>query len=80
MGKTTLIMKDRSKGDDVGNYRRIACINLVWKVLTGTPARKIYTFLAENNLISVKQMRCWKRFKGTKGHFIVDKVVTKNYK
>lgn len=32
--KTTLLMKDRSKKSEVGNYRPINCLNLPWKVIT----------------------------------------------
>ena len=34
-GRTTLIMKDKRKGALLGNYRPIACLNLLWKLLTG---------------------------------------------
>ena len=33
-GRTVLIMKDMSKGTVVGNYRPIACLPLMWKLLT----------------------------------------------
>ena len=29
------IQKDARKGNAVGNYRPIACFNLLWKLLTG---------------------------------------------
>ena len=34
-GRTILVMKDSKKGTEKGNYRPIACINLIWKLLTG---------------------------------------------
>ena len=33
-GRTVLIMNDKSKGTFVGNYRPIACLPLMWKLLT----------------------------------------------
>jgi hypothetical protein len=33
-GRTVLIQKDKSKGTVVGNYRPIACLPLMWKLLT----------------------------------------------
>ena len=33
--RTVLIQKDARKGNAVGNYRPIACLNLLWKLLTG---------------------------------------------
>ena len=33
--RTILVMKDSKKGTEVGNYRPIACLNLIWKLLTG---------------------------------------------
>ena len=33
--QTALIQKDVRKGNAVRNYRRIACLNLFWKLLTG---------------------------------------------
>ena len=32
-GKTILVMKDSKKGGEVGNYRPIVCLNLIWKLL-----------------------------------------------
>ena len=33
-GRTTLLMKDPTKGSEVSNYRPIACLNFLWKLLT----------------------------------------------
>ena len=33
-GRTVSIQKDPNKGNAVGNYRPIACLNLLWKLLT----------------------------------------------
>ena len=44
-GRTTLIMKDKTKGPVVGNYRPIACLNLLWKLLTGIMSDETYNHL-----------------------------------
>ena len=41
-GRTALIQKDPAKGRAVSNYRPIACLPLMWKLLTGIFADKIY--------------------------------------
>ena len=35
-GRTILVMKDSKKGTEVGNYRPIACLNLILKLLRKT--------------------------------------------
>ena len=79
-GKTTLIMKDRSKGSLVGNYRPIACLNLLWKLLTGIFAEKVYGHLSTNGLLPDQQKGCRKGTRGTKDHLSIDKAVLKNSK
>jgi hypothetical protein len=79
-GRTTLLMKDESKGPDVTNYRPIACLNLMWKLLTGIFANSIYTHLETNNLLPVEQKGCRKQSQGTKDHLAIDKTILKNCK
>merc|ERR1712059_155271 len=50
-GRTVLIQKDPAKGRAVSNYRPIACLPLMWKLLTGIFAEKIYDHLHRNNLL-----------------------------
>ena len=49
-GKTILVMKDSKKGTEVGNYKPIACLNLIWKLLTGIISDKTFDHLEENKL------------------------------
>ena len=45
-GKTTLVQKDPEKGNAVNNYCPVACLPLVWKLLTSVLAEKsMHTFL-----------------------------------
>ena len=39
--QTVLIQKDPTKGNTVGNYRPIACLKLLWKILTGIITDKL---------------------------------------
>ena len=79
-GRTTLIMKDSTKGIAVQNYRPITCLNLLWKLLTSIFAEKTYKHLLQNELLPVEQKGCRKDSKGTKDQLIIDKMVMKNCK
>ena len=46
---TVLIQKDERKGNAVGNYRPITCLNLLWKLLTGIINEKVYNYLNQQN-------------------------------
>ena len=80
VGRTVLLMKDPAKGNEVGNYRPIACLNIIWKILTGVFSEKTYEHLNENNLLPVEQKGCRKSSRGTKDHLTIDKLVLKNCK
>ena len=41
-GRTSLLQKDKSKGNVASNYRPITCLPLMWKLLTGVIADQIY--------------------------------------
>ena len=49
-GRTVLIQKDPAEGRIATNYRPIACLPLMWKLLTGIFAERIYDHLLENDL------------------------------
>lgn len=80
VGKTTLAQKDKSKGAEVGNYRPIACLNLLWKVLTGIFSEKTYQFLSDNDLLPAEQKGGRKRSQGTKDQLVIDKVILRHCK
>ena len=54
-GRTVLIMKDKSKGTVVGNYRPIACLPLMWKLLTIIFSEAMYGHLSSQELLSNEQ-------------------------
>ena len=76
-GRTVLIQKDPAKGKAVSNYRPIACLPLLWKLLTGIFADKLYDHLQGNNLLPDEQKGCRRNSRGTKDQLLIDKAVLK---
>ena len=79
-GRTVLIQKDPTKGRAVANYRPIACLPLMWKLLTGIFADKIYDHLHINNLLPDEQKGCRKQSRGTKDQLLIDREVLREAK
>ena len=48
-GRTSLLLKDKSKANVASNYRPIICLPLMWKLLTGVIADQIYAHLDHKN-------------------------------
>ena len=74
-GRTVLIQKDPAKGNVASNYRPLACLPLMWKLLTGIFADKVYDHLMDNNLLPAEQKGCRRRSRGTKDQLLIDKAV-----
>ena len=74
-GRTCLIQKDESKGNDVSNFRPIACFPLMWKLLIGILAEDVYTHLERKNPFPDEQKGCRHNSRGTKDQLMIDKVV-----
>ena len=49
--RTSLFMKDPAKGPVADNYRPIACLPMMWKLLTGIFVEIIYKHPDVNNLL-----------------------------
>ena len=79
-GRTVLIQKDSAKGTVASNYRPIACLPLMWKLLTGIFAEKIYDHLKVNNLLPDEQKGCRKGSRGTKDQLLIDKAILREVK
>ena len=77
-GRTVLIQKDLKKGTVASFYRPIACLPIMWKLLTGMFSEKIYDHLDEQNLLPDEQKGCRKRSRGTKDQLRIDKAITKD--
>lgn len=76
-GRTCLILKDRSEGGLVSNYRPITCSPLMWKLLTGTIGESVYSHL-EEKILPPEQKGSRKGCRGTKEQLMIDKMVMKN--
>ena len=79
-GRTVLFQKDPVKGRAVSNYRPIACLPMMWKLLTGIFADKIYDHLHANSLLIDEQKGCRKRSRGTKDQLLIDRAVLRDAK
>ena len=61
---TVLLIKDKVKGNAVGNYRPITCLPIMWKVLTGIIAEDLYQHLHQSSLLPDEQKGCRKESRG----------------
>ena len=77
-GRTVLIQKDKAKGRVASNYRPIACLPLMWKLLTGIFAEGLYQHLENTHSLPDEQKGCRKESRGTKDQLLIDKAVLKN--
>ena len=76
--RTVLIQKDPTKGIQANNYRLIACLPIMWKLLTGIMGEKLYQHLERNGLPADEQKGCRKGSRGTKDQLLVNKAILKN--
>ena len=79
-GRTILIQKDKENGKAASNYRPIICLSLIWKLLTGVIAEKVYGFLDTNLLLPQEQKRCRRKYRGTNDLLFIDKMILKEVK
>lgn len=49
------LQEDIIKGRSVGNYTPIACLSLLWKLLSGIIVDKVYKHLDEQHLLPEEQ-------------------------
>ena len=79
-GSTSLLQKDKSKGNVASNYRPIICLPLMWKLLTGLIADQIYAHLDQKKLLPEEQKGCMKGSRGTNDLLHIDRAVIKEVK
>ena len=79
-GKTSLLQKDKSKGNVASNYRPITCLPLMWKLLTGVIADQIYAHLDQEKLLPEEQKGYRKGSRGTNNLLYIDRAVIKEVK
>ena len=63
--------EDSKKGNAAENYRPKICLSLMWILLTGVIAERMYKLLSE------EQKRCRRRSRGTKDQLLINKPVFK---
>ena len=64
-------------GTEVRSYRPIACLNLIWKLLTGIISNQIYNDLEENKLLPEKKKGSRRKCQGTKDQ-LADRCILQN--
>ena len=79
-GSTSLIKKDKSKGNVPSNYRPTICLSLMWKLLTGVIADQMYAYLDQKKLLPEEQKGCRKGSRGTNDLLYIDRAVIKEFK
>ena len=79
-GRTSLLQKDKSKGNVASNYRPIFCLPLMWKLPTGVIADQIYAHLDQEKLLPEQQKGCRKGSRGTNDLLYIDRAVIKEVK
>ena len=79
-GRTSLLLKDKSKGNVASNYRSITCLLLMWKLLRGVIADQIYTYLDQKKLLPDEQKGCRKGSRETNALLYIDREVIKEVK
>ena len=62
----------------VGNYRPIACLPLMWDLLTSIFSEAMYEHLNCQELLPNEQKGCRKNSRGTKDQLLIDKAVLTN--
>ena len=69
--RTVLILKDKSKGNEVSNYRPIAYLPIMLKLLTGIVADEIHNHLEKNDILLEDQIGCRRNRKGAKDQLLI---------
>ena len=80
IGRTSLLQKDKSKGNVASNYRSITCFPLMWKLLTGAITDQIYAHLDQEKLLPEEQKGCRKGSRGTNDLLYIDRALIKEVK
>ena len=79
-GSTSLLQKDKSKGNVTSNYRPTTCLPLMWKLLTGVIADQINAPLDQEKMLPEEQEGCRKGSRGTNDLLYIDRALIKKVK
>ena len=77
-GRTVLMVKDKTKGNHVANFRPITCLPLMWKLLTAIISNEMYEYLEDKQLLPEEQKGCRRKSRGCKDQLIIDKMIMRN--
>ena len=64
-GKTEFVQKDPAKCTEISNYHPIACLPIMWRLLTGIIGERLYLHLERSGLLTNEQKGCRKWSCGT---------------
>ena len=78
--KTSLLQKDKSKGNLASNYRPITCLTLMRKLLTGVITDQIHEHLEQEKLLPEEQKGCRKGSRGTNDLLYIDTAIIEEVK
>ena len=79
-GRAALLQKDKGRGNVASNYRPIAGLPLMWKLVSDVIADQMYGHLDEQKLLAEEQKGCRKRSRGTNDLLYIDRTVIREVK
>ena len=79
-GRTSLLLKDKSKGNVASSYRPITWWPLLRKLLTVVIADQIHEYLDKEKLLPEEQKGCRKGSRGSNNLLYIDRAVIKEVK
>ena len=79
-GKDNIDQKDPQKGNVANTHHPIACLSLMWKLLTSVSAEKVYAQFSEKKVLPDEQKGCRKDSRGMKDQLLIDKQLLKHCK
>ena len=75
--RTVLCQKDPQKGNTADNYRPIAWLPLMWRLLTGKIVEEMYNYFEREKILPEEQKWRQRVRPGTKDQLLIDKTVSK---
>ena len=79
-GRTVSVIKDKTKGNAVGNDRPITCLPIMWKIVSGVIGEDFCINISLNSLLPDEQKGCRKKSRGTKDQLAIDKTILRDCK
>ena len=77
---TVLCQKDPRKGNAVENYCPIACLPLMWRLLTRVIGEEMHDYHEQEKLLPEEQKGCRGVSQGTNDQLLIDKAVLNDCK